>query len=95
MLFRLVKMTFRPEAVDEFLVLFASYQDYVRSFPGCSGLTLLRDRENPNVFFTQSIWADEESLERYRHSEPFQTTWAKTKSYFADKPAAWSLDTLA
>jgi quinol monooxygenase YgiN len=92
MLVRLVKMTFRPEAVGDFLVLFASYQDYVRTFPGCGGLVLYRDRENPDVFFTQSRWIDAEALERYRASEKFRDTWRLTKAYFAAPPEAWSVD---
>ena len=94
MLIRLVKMTFRPEAVEDFLRLFASYQDYVRGFPGCTELTLLRDRDNPNVFFTQSCWTDAEALEQYRRSERFRATWQQTKAYFAAGPEAWSVDSV-
>jgi quinol monooxygenase YgiN len=91
MLVRLVKMTFRPEAVEDFLLLFESYQGYVRTFPGCTGLTLLRDAERPNIFFTQSHWTDAEALEDYRRSERFRTTWQQTKGYFEAPAEAWSV----
>jgi (4S)-4-hydroxy-5-phosphonooxypentane-2,3-dione isomerase len=42
------------------------------------------------VFFTLSVWDSEASLNTYRHSDFFRTTWAKTKVLFSDKPAAWT-----
>jgi autoinducer 2-degrading protein len=91
MLVRLVKMTFRPEAVEDFLRLFESYQAYVRTFPGCAGLMLLRDADRPNLFFTQSQWVNAEALELYRKSERFRSTWQQTKEYFEAPAEAWSV----
>lgn len=92
---RIVKMTFRAEEIDPFLVIFEQAAPQIRTFPGCEGLQLLRSREPANVLFTYSTWADELALNSYRHSELFQTTWAKTKVLFADRPQAWSTDIIA
>jgi heme-degrading monooxygenase HmoA len=46
------------------------------------------------VLFTYSLWESEADLNAYRHSELFEDTWKHTKALFADKPAAWSVDTV-
>lgn len=93
MIKRIVKMTFREEAVETFLhEVFEQSKDRIRAFPGCRHMELLRNLNQPNVLFTLSIWDDEAALEAYRQSAFFQTTWAKTKSFFAEKAEAWSLE---
>ncbi len=92
MMRRIVRMVFRPEAVDAFLQIFDESKERIRAFPGCLHLELWRDRSRPEVCFTYSIWTGPEALEAYRHSDLFRTTWARTKVLFADRPRAWSLD---
>lgn len=90
MLIRIVKMTFRPEEVENFLRLFKERRERIAGFEGCNGVDLLRDKNNACIFFTYSRWMGEEYLERYRNSELFNDTWTLTKKLFADKPEAWS-----
>ena len=89
---RIVKMSFKPESVGEFLGLFSAVRDRIRNFEGCEGVSLLRDLHNPGVFFTYSTWKSEDALHRYRRSALFDATWVKTKALFNDKPEAWSLE---
>ena len=63
---------------------------FIRAMKGCLHLELLQDAKNPTIFFTLSHWDTEGSLNHYRHSDLFKTTWAKTKILFADKPEAWT-----
>ena len=92
MIKRIVKMTFREEAVDTFLHdVFEHSKNRIRTFPGCRHMELLQHIGTPNVLFTLSFWDDEAALEAYRQSELFQTTWAKTKALFAEKAEAWSV----
>ena len=91
MLIRLVRLTFRPDAVPEFLQIFRESQPRIQAFPGCQRVELLRDLHQPNVYVTHSHWDDAAALETYRQSELFRTTWAKTKVLFADRPVAYSL----
>lgn len=91
MIVRIVKMSFQPEKVEEFLENFHASKADIRAFEGCEHLELLREKARPNVFFTYSFWRDEEALEAYRRSELFKRTWAKTKPLFDAKPEAWSL----
>lgn len=91
---RIVKMTFRPEAVEEFLSIFEHSKEKIRQQPGCYSLKLVRDKNHPNVFFTISEWKHADFLEQYRQSELFKTVWTATKALFADKPEAWSVDVL-
>ncbi|GAB5555385.1 MAG: putative quinol monooxygenase [Saprospiraceae bacterium] len=92
MIRRIVKMTFKPSACSDFLVLFESKKNAIRSFPGCQHLELWRTTENGNIFMTYSHWHSAADLEAYRHSALFQSTWAATKVLFSDRPEAWSLD---
>lgn len=89
---RIVKMHFREEAVENFLRLFWEVYPRISTFPGCGGVTLLRDKNVPEIFFTYSTWKDEASLETYRRSELFADTWAKTKALFAHRANAWSVE---
>ncbi|HNV98658.1 MAG TPA: antibiotic biosynthesis monooxygenase [Chitinophagales bacterium] len=92
MIIRIVKMTFEPSGVEKFIEIFSGAQHLIEAFPGCKGVDLTRDVLQPNVFITISIWDTVASLDAYRHSELFTTTWAKTKILFAERPHAWSVE---
>lgn len=83
-------MTFRDEGVSDFLAIFRASKDKIRSFEGVRYLELLNDVKHANVFFTYSIWDNEEALEAYRNSELFRNTWSETKKLFSAAPEAWS-----
>lgn len=95
MIVRIVKMTFREEAIPAFLDTFALQKEYIRDFEGCHHLELLRDANNPNIFFTYSHWESEAYLEKYRESDFFTNIWSNVKTLFADKPEAWSTQKVA
>ncbi|MBC3847776.1 antibiotic biosynthesis monooxygenase [Winogradskyella echinorum] len=95
MLVRIVKMSFDPSKIEEFLANFETVKTEIRNFEGCNFLELYRDQNNTNIFFTYSYWDSEADLNTYRHSELFKSVWAKTKLLFNDKPEAWSVDKLA
>lgn len=92
MFVRIVKMSLKPESVTDFLDMFDRNKDRIRNFEGCQFLELYRDKTKKNIFFTYSYWEDETDLENYRNSELFATVWTETKSYFNDRPEAWSVD---
>ena len=91
---RIVKMTFQETKVNEFLDNFNKNKEHIRNFSGLEHLELLRNKNNPNIFFTYSIWQSEQHLENYRNSDLFRSVWAKTKPLFASKPEAWSADSI-
>lgn len=94
MIIRVVKMTFREEAIPEFMEIFNNSKARIRAFEGCEYLELLKDQNAPHILFTYSYWRDQASLEQYRQSDLFKGTWADTKKLFAAKPQAWSLTTI-
>ena len=85
-------MEFKEDEVSSFLANFETVKLKIRSFPGCLHLSLLRDRNDPCIFFTYSKWQDEQDLENYRNSELFKGVWATTKPKFRSKAQAWSVD---
>ncbi len=91
MIIRIVRMSFQEDMVDAFLNIFSEAKIQIKSFEGCEYLSLNRDVNEPNVFYTISHWQSELHLENYRQSELFRRTWAATKILFNEKPSAHSL----
>ena len=87
-------MSFEASKIELFLENFNANKEKIRNFEGCNFLQLLKDKNNPSVFFTYSYWESVEHLEVYRNSELFKTVWAKTKILFNNKPVAWSVDSI-
>jgi quinol monooxygenase YgiN len=90
MLIRIVRMTFDPARVDDFLEIFEESSGRIRSFEGCRHLELWQDARFSNVFTTFSHWEGPEFLEAYRKSDLFKSTWARTTPLFAAPPTAQS-----
>jgi quinol monooxygenase YgiN len=92
MVIRLVKLTFKPHAVSDFLRLFEQHKHAIRNAPGCIHLDLLQDAHQPHVFFTYSHWNNAADLEAYRMSETFSIVWPQTKALFLAPAEAWSVN---
>jgi heme-degrading monooxygenase HmoA len=92
---RIVKMIFRENDTDKFLEIFKHAKPLIENFEGCRGVTLLQDINQKQVFFTYSRWEGPQYLEAYRNSDLFAETWVQTKSLFAGKPEAWSVEETA
>jgi heme-degrading monooxygenase HmoA len=95
MLVRIVKLTFQEDKIADFLNNFNEIKHQIRRFEGNEFLELYQDKQDTRVFFTYSYWKDETALEEYRKSALFSEVWGFTKTLFADKPEAWSVDKLA
>ncbi|MCF6297381.1 MAG: antibiotic biosynthesis monooxygenase [Flavobacteriaceae bacterium] len=92
MFVRIVKMSFNPTKIEEFLNNFHQNKEKIRNFKGCSYLELYQDKTRTNIYFTYSYWDKEQDLENYRNSNLFKNVWAKTKILFDEKPEVWSVD---
>jgi heme-degrading monooxygenase HmoA len=95
MIKRLVKLTFQADKTAAFEQIFEDSKNRIRQMQGCQHVELLHDTGQPTVYFTLSLWESAADLEAYRQSELFETTWAKTKILFADRPQAWSTTVLS
>lgn len=84
-------MTFRDDTAAVFEEFTKTIADTIRSFDGCLHLDIYRDINSPAIFFSYSHWESEEYLENYRMSDFFRKTWTQTKTWFGDKPSAWSV----
>lgn len=91
MLIRIVRMTFDPTKVEDFLAIFNESKHKIRHMEGCTHLELMQDYTLSNSFSTYSVWVDENALNNYRDSELFKDVWARTKALFSEKPIAFSL----
>lgn len=91
MITRIVKMTFIPEKVDDFIKVFNESKDFIRSYPGCIQMQLLKDIQQNNIYYTYSHWESEEALNHYRNSSRFREIWMNTKVNFQEKAEATSL----
>jgi quinol monooxygenase YgiN len=91
MLIRIVRMTFSPEQVPEFLEIFRQSEKQIRQMPGCRFLELWQDAEQPHVYCTHSHWDSADALNAYRRSELFGQVWPATKALFQAPPLAFSV----
>ena len=64
MITRIVKMTFEPDSVPEFLAIFEASKHLIRNSKGCTQLDLLNDAADKTIFFTYSVWESEAHLLR-------------------------------
>ncbi len=94
MIKRIVKLTFQEDKVDDFMKIFHEKKENIRQTKGCLHLELFQSTTEKNVLFTYSFWQQEADLNAYRQSDFFQDTWKRTKQLFADKPEAWSVDSV-
>lgn len=91
MITRIVKLSFDPGHINDFLLHFEGIKNDVNNFPGCIGMKLYRDVNRNNVVFTYSHWESEEDLEAYRNSNTFSKIWPTIKVWFNDRPEAWTV----
>ena len=91
MIIRIVKMTFDPAHLADFLEMFRSVNSSIRAFDGCMHLELLEHAKHENILYTYSFWKSSEHLAAYRKSSLFAGTWEQTKRYFCAPPEAWSM----
>jgi quinol monooxygenase YgiN len=90
MIIRIVKMHFQVENRNAFEKIFAESAPKIRAFEGCSHVHILNDITDNCRYFTYSHWENDAALEKYRNSELFKTTWARTKVLFDSPAEAWS-----
>ena len=91
MLTRVVKLTFQEDHLADFYAHFETVKLNVARFPGCLGMKLMSDLNDPNIIFTYSEWENEAALDNYRCSELFLSIWPQIKPCFAQRAEAWSL----
>lgn len=89
---RIVKLTLKPNHVNDFLNHFETVKNDINAFPGCEGMKLLQGKKESNILFTYSQWKAEEDLESYRNSDLFQSIWPTVKQWFAARAEAWSTE---
>lgn len=90
MLIRIVRMTFHPDKVDTFRSIFEEAAPRIRAYPGCTHLDLWQDVRHPNILTSHSHWHDGDTLDAYRRSDLFASTWERVKPLFAARPIAHS-----
>lgn len=91
MLIRIVRMTFQPDKVEDFLTLFHQTKGKIEAFPGCHGVELLQDYHVPHIYHTYSTWDSDTALNAYRQSELFGSVWKPTKALFSEPAQAFSM----
>jgi quinol monooxygenase YgiN len=91
MLTRIVRMTFEPERLADFLAIFRASENKIRNMPGCRYLELWQDAAAPNIYCTYSHWDSAADLDAYRRSALFGQVWPATKALFAAPPLAFSV----
>ena len=68
MIKRIVKLEFKKNKTKIFKEFFKENYMKILTHEGCEKLELLEDINTKNIFFTISIWKNEEHLNNYRNS---------------------------
>ena len=89
---RIVKLQFKDDCIESFLLHFNTVKERVATSEGCHQMMLQRDKHNPAIFFTISSWVSEEHLNNYRASSFFEDTWKKIKPWFSERAQAWTTE---
>ncbi|HEX3247438.1 MAG TPA: putative quinol monooxygenase [Chloroflexota bacterium] len=75
MLTLMVKLSVKPEKVDEFLPLLeANGRAAVRDEPGCYRFDISRGKDNPSDIYLYEVYADEAALDAHRDA-PHYIKW--------------------
>jgi quinol monooxygenase YgiN len=79
----LARWTVMPGKEDQFVAAWREMAERtLEAFAGASG-TLLRDRAQPNIFFSFGPWEDAEAVTRWRASPAFLEGLARMKPLLA------------
>ncbi|MFT6716348.1 MAG: heme-degrading monooxygenase HmoA [Saprospiraceae bacterium] len=89
MITRIVKLSFEDSYCVEFEANFFETKKIVLSNKGCYSVELLKSYE-PGLYFTYSVWDNEDSLNHYRNSPVFKKIWGSFKPNFKTKAQAWT-----
>ena len=92
MVIRIVKLTMQEANADLFKKYFDTVHDIIRNQPGCQQLQAWQEIHQPNIFFTYSIWNEEQDLNNYRDSAFFLQFWKTVKPWFDAKAEVWTFD---
>lgn len=95
MLARLVRLYLQPGQVEAFLALYAEARPHIEAQPGCLGVQLARQQDDPAAFATWSLWTDAAALERYRRSAFFRAFWPRVRALFRRPAEAVSFEIVA
>ena len=90
MIKRFVKLSVDPAKLAEFKANFAIAKPQILSVSGCRHLELLQVTDEPNLFFTFSIWDSEHHLEEYKNTTIYFRAWETVKPLLNAEPLAWS-----
>lgn len=92
MVLRLVRMRFQPDQVETFLRLYAANAAAIAGQPGCLGVQLVRQMDDPAAFATWSRWESTAALDAYRTGPFFVQFWPQVKALFRSPPEAVSFE---
>lgn len=94
MIKRIVCMEIHPDRTTEVEKILSENFHKIKSFNGCLHLEILRDKNEPNRFFSYSEWRSIDDLENYRSSEFFGVFWRQLRKNFQAKAKAWTLESV-
>ncbi len=94
MVIRIVRLHLKENRSERFKELFYASKPEILKFAGCQQVDLFVDKNDTNIYYTHSLWDTEEHLNDYRESKFFEGTWREVKKLFADKPQAFSMESV-
>jgi (4S)-4-hydroxy-5-phosphonooxypentane-2,3-dione isomerase len=89
-----VKVRVKPEGRERFLqAIEADALGSERDEPGCIRFNVLRDQQDPNVYYFYEVYRDEAALEAHR-AAPHYAIWSAAADTLDGKPELARCDTV-
>lgn len=95
MVVRFVSLRATPERQAELAEVVTTSAPVVRAVPGCRGLTILQDINDPLHYLTWSLWDSAADLEAYRRSAVYGQVWPRIRACLAERAHAHTFEVLA
>lgn len=85
-------MKIKEHCLSDFINFISATNEKILETEGCKQLELLRDKEDPTVFFIYQFWDSEKSLSKYHRSEFYGRYKEQINSFFEENEQAWIVE---
>ncbi len=91
MILRVVKLKVDPRKMEAFQLFMENLHDEKLRLNGCLHFDFFNERQNPNIFYSYTIWEHEKFLKQYKKTDLFKEVVQTLRELCIDEPQAWTI----
>ncbi|OFX61669.1 MAG: hypothetical protein A2046_04560 [Bacteroidetes bacterium GWA2_30_7] len=92
MIVRIVKMQVNESNKVLFKQTLKDYQPLLKKQKGCMQIDMLNDKKIKDIYYSYTIWDNEENLKKYKNSDFYKELSSKVLPLCEKEPQAWTVD---